>query len=262
MIVKKYILIWYQLAKASFRVFLISRISLVIFLSGKIIRFLFFMGFLYMIFLRTNILVNYQFWHVLLFYLTFNLIDSTTQMLFREVYRFRVKLINGNFDHMLLKPINSLFYVLFAWTDLLDLITLVPLIILIIIVFLHIPHINIIGILLYILLIINALLIAMTFHIFVLSLAILTSNVDNTIMLYRELTGLGKLPIDIYTEPFRSFITFILPIGIMMSFPVKVVLGLLELKFIIYSFIFTALLLFLSIGFWNLSLRKYTSFSK
>jgi len=101
------------MAKYSFQIFFVSRIGAALFLAGKVIRFLFFFGFLLMIFSGTKALSGYNFFEVGLFYMTFNFIDSTTQMLFREVYRFRYYIVSGNFDMLLLKPINVLFRSLF-----------------------------------------------------------------------------------------------------------------------------------------------------
>jgi len=210
---------------------------------------------------KTKVLAGYNFYEVLLFYFTFNFIDSATQMLFREVYRFRYYIVSGNFDMILVKPVNALFRSLFGWTDILDFITLGPFILMVIYVLTKIPEISVLGVLSYFIFIINSLIIATSFHIAVLSLAVLTTEIDHAIMIYRDVVGMGKLPIDIYSEPVRSLITFIIPVGIMMSFPVKALLGILSLQYMIIAFVFSLTILFLSVNFWNYSLKKYTSAS-
>src|SRR5438874_1581239 len=81
-------------------------------------------------------------------------------------------------------------------------------------------------------------LIALGFHIFVLATGILSTAVDNTVMLYRDLTQMGRLPIEVYQEPLRGFITFIIPVGIMMTYPGQALLGLLSLQGIIIALVF------------------------
>lgn len=245
----------------SIQIFFFSRLGAVLFLAGKVIRFLFFLGFLLLLFKKTNVLAGYNVYEVLLFYFTFNLIDSATQMLFREVYRFRFYIVSGNFDMILVKPVNALFRSLFGWTDILDLITLGPFILMIIFILIRIPQINIFGVISYILLIANSLIIAASFHILVLSLAVMTTEIDHAILIYRDVMGMGKIPIDVYTEPFRSLITFVIPVGIMMSFPVKALLNLLQPAFILSSILCGLILFYISIYFWNYALRKYTSAS-
>lgn len=257
----KYFKVWWLMTSHSIQMFFVSRLGALLFLSGKIMRFIFFFGFLLLLFTKTNALAGYNLNQVLLFYFTFNLIDSATQMLFREVYRFRYYIVTGNFDMLLVKPVNPLFRSLFGWTDILDLITLGPFMLMIIFVLTKIPAIGFGHLFVYFALIINSMLLATSFHIMVLSLAVMTTEIDHAIMIYRDVVGMGKLPIDIYKEPLRSLITFVIPVGLMMTFPVKALLGVLNFRLVLYTFIFSLILLFLSITFWNYSLKKYTSAS-
>lgn len=261
MTMERYVKIWYKMALASFQVFFSSRISTVLFLSGKTMRFLFFLGFLIYLTQKTKIFANYNLYEIVLFYLTFSFLDSAIQTLFKEVSKFRAYILDGSFDMLLLKPINSLFRSLFGATDLLDFVTLFPFVIGIGYTFFRIGNISLLGILLYILLIINSIVIAAAFHIGVLALGVVSTEVDNTIMLYRDITGMGKLPVDIYREPIRGLITFVVPVGIMMTVPVKAVLGLVTLPLILFSFFFSFFLLSISIFCWNTALKHYTSAS-
>lgn len=258
---KKYIKVFQFLAAASFQSFLVSRLGATLFLLGKILRFLFFLSFLILLVTKTKVLVGYDVWQVILFYLTFNFVDASTQMLFREVYRFRQQVISGNFDLVLIKPVSSLFRSLFGWTDLLDLVTLFPFLIAISVVMSKIPDITLGSIFLYIFLIFNALCLAASFHIFVLGLAILTTEIDHAIMMYRDITSMGKLPIDIYQEPLRFLMTFVIPVGIMITFPAKALLGLLDIRSIVIAVLINIIIFTLSISLWRYALRQYTSAS-
>lgn len=258
---QKYLRVWFYLSLLSFQTFFVSRISSLLFLFGKIIRFGFYLIFLVVLVDNTKVLAGYNLWQVILFYFTFNLIDAMTQMLFREVYRFRQYVVSGNFDIMLVKPVNCLFRSLFGGMDLIDLLTLVPFILFIVYVGYLIPGITIVNIAVYTFLIINALFIATSFHIMVLALALVTTEIDHAIMIYRDFTGMGKLPIDIYREPVRSFITFVIPVGVMMSFPPKALFGLVHMTGILIGVGISFLLFFFSIIFWRYALRHYTSAS-
>lgn len=257
----RYIKVWLILSINSFQTFFLSRFGAVIFLTGKIVRFILYLIFLVLLVSKTKILAGYNLWQVILFYLTFNFIDSITQMLFREVYRFRQYIVSGSFDLLLVKPVNSLFRILFGGTDFLDFVTLFPFIIFIVIVIAQLPQISLLGLLFYLLLLVNAMIIAMSFHILVMALAILTLEIDHAIMIYRDFTGMGKLPVDIYGEPLRSFVTFVIPVGIMMTFPVKSLVGLLSFNAVIMAFAFGIILFIVSLTVWNYSLSQYTSAS-
>lgn len=257
----KYFRVWLFLTAASFQTFLVSRVGAVLFFFGKILRFVFFLVFLLLLLSKTAVLAGFNVWQVMLFYLTFNFIDSATQMLFREVYRFRQQVVSGSFDLVLVKPVDSLFRSLLGWTDLLDLITLFPFIIFIGFVMSKIPHINFWGIIFYILLVGNGLFIAASFHIIVLALAILTTEIDHAVMIYRDFTSMGRIPIDVYSEPVRSLVTFVIPVGIMMSFPAKALLGILSTAGVLTAFVLSISIFSFSLILWRYALRHYTSAS-
>ena len=105
-----------------------QKLALSVFLVGKVLRFVFFFGFLYFLLLGNSTLAGYTSNQIIFFFLTFNLIDVITQFLFREVYSFRPMIINGDFDLVLVKPISALFRVLMGGADVVDLITIPPLI--------------------------------------------------------------------------------------------------------------------------------------
>ena len=102
--------------------------------------------------------------------------------------------------------------------------------------------------------------IALSFHILVLSLGILTSE-NNAILVYRDLVGMGRVPVDIYAEPIRSLITFIFPVGIMMTFPAKALMGLLSWQPILYAVFFSIILFYSSLSAWRFALKNYSSAS-
>src|SRR3989344_9666401 len=148
--ITKYFRVWWLMTSHSIQMFFFYRLGAVLFLSGKILRFIFFLGFLMLLLGKTKVLAGYNFYEVLLFYFTFNFIDSATQMLFREVYRFRYYIVSGNFDMILVKPVNALFRSLLGWTDILDFLTLGPFILIIGYTLFKIPGITLIAIISYI----------------------------------------------------------------------------------------------------------------
>lgn len=256
-----YFKIWKKYTINSFTTYLESRFSVIIFILGKLLRLIFFLLFLLLLVSKTKSLGGFTIYQMALFYLTFNLIDTLTQLLFREVYRFRSLIIEGRFDYILIQPINSLFRSLTGGADLLDVFMLIPIIGGIIYMFINIPGLNPCSVVAYLLLVINSLIIAASFHIFVLSIGVMTTAVDHTIMIYRDISSMGRIPIDIYKEPLRAFLTFIIPIGIMMTFPAKALFGLLSPIYIVISLGISLIFFYLSIKLWRYSLTKYSSAS-
>lgn len=257
----RYFIIWWKLTLATAQISFQSRFGAVLFLLGKVLRYFFFLFFLVILTSKAKIIVGYTFWQIILFYATFNFLDALPQFLFRNVYRFRQQILNGAFDNLLIKPLPALFNPLFGGSDAMDIPILIASILFIIIATTHLGTNSLSRVLIYVLLMVNGFLISLGFHIFVLGAGILSTAVDNTVMLYRDLTQMGRLPIEVYQEPLRGFITFIIPVGIMMTYPGKALMGLLSIQGILIACMLGCLLLFLSMRFWSYALRHYTSAS-
>lgn len=256
----RYIKVWWLMSKNSFVSVFYSKLSLVLFLIAKTLRFVFFFMFIFFLLKGTNSLAGYNLNQTVFFFLTFNLVDITAQFLFREVYRFRPQVILGGLDLTLTKPISALFRSLMGGADVIDLITIPPLIFAIIYVgrllnpsLLHTAY--------YLLLIVNGLLIAMAFYIAVLGLGIITLEIDHMVMIYRDVTNLGRFPVDIYRQPLQGILTYLIPVGIMITLPAKALMGLVSPLGVLSSLLVGMAAVFLSIQFWNYALTKYTSAS-
>lgn len=257
----KYIKLWWFLTLNTAQSTLAWRFGTAIFILGKFMRFGFFFFFLFVLLSHAKTLAGYDANQVFFFYLTFTFIDSVTQLLFREVYRFRQGVLTGLFDYSLVKPFSVLFRSLFGGSDILD----VPLAIIIAIALVYIGMklhgVTVFTTIAYVLLLVNAFLIAAAFHIAVLCLGILTTEVDNAIMLYRDVTQMGRFPIDIYRQPLRGILTFAVPVGLMMTIPAKVLMGIFTWQLILVSFTLGIGIFLLSLFFWSYALRSYASAS-
>ncbi len=253
--------IWLKYTNNSFQQILTRRFIAVVFLAGKTVRILMFLFFLGALFRGASGIGGYSREQIMFFYISFNLIDTLGQLFFREVYRFRSLVVTGTLDFVLVKPINPLLRVLLGGTDVLDLIMLGGL--LIVTVWFGWQHIsqNLFEWILYFLLVINGLMISAAFHILVISLGVITTSVDHLVMIYRDMTSMMRIPVDLYVEPIRFLLTFILPLGIMLTFPPKALNGLLSPTLIFVSILLSIIAVFLSLRFWNYSLRQYQSAS-
>lgn len=194
--------------------------------------------------------------------MTFNLIDITSQFLLRGTYAVRSMIDRGQIDLFLAQPVNTLFRIVSDIIDLLDLATLLPVLAVlgIIIARLEIP-INFGSFIFYLLLCFNALLIALSIHIIIIALSIITQEISSEIWIYRDLATMGRFPVDIYSASIQFFLTFIIPIAVMISFPAKALIGVLSGQWIIVSFIIGAVFLFTSLKLWKFALKNYSSIS-
>jgi len=255
-----YLRLWGIMTKNAFLVYTTKKILISIFMLGKLLRFGFFLAFLFFIVQGSGSLAGYSINQTMLFFLTFNLIDVIGQFLYREVYHFRGLIITGGFDMVLTKPYNALFRVLMGGADVIDLMTIPPLIAGTIYVGQQLSPTSA-QTLLYIMLLLNGLVIATAFHIAVASLGIVTLEIDHTVMIFRDLMNLGRFPIEIYREPIRGILTYLIPVGVMITIPAKVLFGIVSPLGVVISLLVGALAIILSVRFWNYALRFYSSAS-
>jgi ABC-2 type transport system permease protein len=253
--------IWLLFTKNSFEQLLLNRGLMVIFIFGKLARLGMFLFFLSLLFRGITSLGGYTASQIFFFYLAFNFIDSTAQFFLREVYRFRSLVVSGDLDLVLVKPFNPLVKVLFGGADLMDLFMLVLITTLMIYVGVTGVTLNLFSWLGFFVLVLNALLIAVAFHIVVLAIGVVTLSVDHIVMIYRDLTALMRIPVDLYVQPLRSLLTFVIPLGIMFTFPPKFLMGLLSPSLILVSLGVAVLSVYLSLWLWHSSLRHYQSAS-
>lgn len=253
---------WRRLAVNNFLTLMNTRVSFASYLAGKIIRFGFYLLFLFSLIGESNILAGYNKFEVLVFFLTFNFIDIGAQILFRGTYNIGHILVKqGKFDYVLLKPFNPLLHSLSNIVDFIDLATL-----LVLIPFLgwaigQLDEIGQIGLVLYALLLLNGLVIAAAFHILAGAVAILTFESHHVMFVYRNLTDMLRFPIDIYPQALQLVMITVVPVGIMIAFPVKALLGLLTPQLIWSAFLVSAVALWLSLKTWNWAVKQYQSAS-
>lgn len=257
---KRYLHLWLKMTSNSFQTIIASRFGMAIFVFGKLYRFGLYLGFIYFLMAGTKQLVGYNQNQVLLFLLTFIFLGAVGQMFFREAYRLRRKLVTGEFDFDLVKPMHPLFKNLAGGFDFLDLLTM-PVIIYALIKVVASVNFSPINLILYLALLANGLVIILAIHITVIAVGLMTTEIDNLIMVYRDLETMGRFPVDIYKEPLRLILTFVIPIGIIFTAPARGLLGLLAWPETLLAFIIGGLLLVLSWRFWSFALRRYSSAS-
>lgn len=256
--IKKYLKYWLKASGLAFQSLTATRGASFMFILGKFIRFFFFIWFLVIIEQRVNQVAGYSLDQLITFFLVFNIFDLFGQIFFRGIYWFRNYIVSGDLDLILTKPLKPFFQVMARHTDFLD----IPLFLLVFGYLIYqISQLSQFDIFSFLILSISGILLVLSFHLIVASLGIITTEIDHAIMVYRDLSTMARFPIDIYTEAIRGFLTFIIPIALIFTFPAKALLLLLSPGWIIFSLLFSLLFLFLSLKFWNYSLTQYSSAS-
>ncbi len=93
------------------------------------------------------------------------------------------------------------------------------------------------------------------------SLAFWFVKIDNITGLFSAFYEAGRYPISIYPGLVRALLTFLVPVAFVTTFPVKALVGELELATAIEGAVLAFIFFFVSNRFWNYALRHYASAS-
>jgi ABC-2 type transport system permease protein len=257
---KKYFYIWQKIAQYALAETFLNRWTNILFMSGKILRLAISLFFLFLLHKNIQSFAGYSIDQVIVFFLTYQFLDTVAQVIYRGVYLFSWQVRSGEMDFYLAKPINPLFRILTGKPDILDALFLIPTTILSIWLVQNL-HLTITpqSFLLYLVLLLNGFFIVTGLHILVICLGILTTEVDNAIMLYRDMNTLARFPVDIYKEPLRTVLFFIIPVGVMNTIPSQVLLNITPSYHIGITFAIGIGFLLISLRVWNWSVKQYTS---
>lgn len=260
--VKTYWRVWQITAQNALQMAFVNRWSNSLFLLGKFIRLVMSLVFLYLLKEREIAVGGYTANQVIVFLLTYQLVDLTAQIFYRGVYEFGRLIQRGEFDFLLARPINPLFRALTGSPDFNDVLFLVPTAIVSTIIIRGLElAITPWSVMLYLLLLINSFVIATSLHILILTFGVITSEVDNLIWTYRDVTKLGQFPVSMYVEPVRTALFFVIPIGLMVTVPSQVLFGEEPSVSVIGSTLFGMFFFWVSLKLWKQALKKYSSAS-
>lgn len=199
---------------------------------------------------------------MMVFFLVYQFVDTFAQILYRGVYLFSHLVRTGEFDFMLLRPMSPLFGALTGKPDINDALFLIPSTALSVWIIMGLNlEITLPSALLFGVLLVNSILIATALHIVVLVIGILTTEVDGVIWFYRDLSRMAQFPISVYMEPLRSFLYFVVPVGIMVTIPAETLLGVSSPVVIPLTTAFGSGFFILSLWLWRWSLTQYQSAS-
>lgn len=224
--INRYWQVWKLQALNAVQITFVNRGTNALFFLGKIIRLAMSLALLYLIRENVSAFSGYSVDEMIVFFLMYQFIDVSTQAVFRAVYRFGREVRTGEFDFTLIRPINPLFQSLLGYPDINDIIMMIFSTGLSVFILFQLDiTLTVSSVVFASVLIINGFLISAGLHILVLATAILTTEIDGIVWLYRDLTRLGQFPITIYTELLRFALFFIVPVGIMITLPAQVLLN-------------------------------------
>ncbi|NOY14615.1 MAG: hypothetical protein GXP43_00150 [bacterium] len=258
----KYLPIIRQNMLMSFKQGLYNPFSALIFIIGKIVRFVFFLLFLFFLFKKVPPIAGFDLYDLMFYFLVFNLIDAIAQALWRGVYHFDAKLYDGSFDYTSLYPVNTLFYHLFNYIDPLDIITLpifIGYFIFFVVKLYFVPApIFVVG---FIISLFFSLLAVMGIHILAMSLSFKSKITGELLWIWRNFSQLGRVPVRIYSKAVYFFLLYIIPVAFIINLPARVWQANISLNTWLIGIGVDLLILIIGLITWRRLRRSYVSVS-
>ncbi|MFH2085715.1 MAG: ABC-2 family transporter protein [bacterium] len=260
---KSYWQVWLRLTQLQFQQQIgNARGAALLFIFGKLFRLGTAFLMVFLIVGRAKLIAGYNLPQAIFILALFNLTSSVTQLFMRGIYVFRQKIVDGTFDFYLLNPLSELFYSLFSYTDPMDLLLFIPYLGIAIWAGIGTGFTFTLPIIISILItfiLVEIMIIA--WHIIMMGVGIRYLEVDNIIMLYRDLEKMAAFPINMYGKWGSIFLTYVMPFALMATIPANILFGLFNPW---YLLVFAALAfaqLKFALHFWYQSLLVYSSAS-
>ncbi len=260
---KSYWKVWFRLTKQQFQTQISNaRGAAILFIFGKLFRVATALAFVYVVVGKAKLITGYNLPQAVFLLMLFNLIQTISQLLLRGVYMFRQKVVDGTFDFYLLNPLSELFYSLFSYTDPLDLIILIPYVCFTLWAWIATGYpITFLAILAIIFIILISIIMVTAWHIIIIGIGVRYLEVDNTIMLYRDIERMGAFPTSIYGKMGNTILTYFFPFALMATIPANLVFGLFNPWYLLLFAALAFLQLKFAVWYWHRSLLTYSSAS-
>ncbi len=121
--------------------------------------------------------------------------------------------------------------------------------------------IDVLGLIMYCFLIINGAIVAYAVWFISMTTSFWLGRIPDLHEAFLSVASFGRFPVDIFQGSLKNILIFILPVGVMFTFPAQFLLKTLSAPFIVWSFGASIGFLCLSHWFWNFALKHYSSAS-
>ncbi len=197
----------------------------------------------------------------ILFQGTLILISGLTHFLLIMIpYKIIDEIREGTFDKYLIKPYNTLLFFSFSSVNIGGLAETFTGIVLVTWSMIKLDlSIFSFNFLVYIFLIIIGFLFAYSLMVLIAALSFLVVKSEALVSLFFRVLDLARYPVQIYGTGFRFFLTFLVPVAVMSTYPASSLVFGLDYKSVIGAIISVSLFLFISVYLWKKAMMKYSS---
>ena len=260
--IRRYARIWWRLVTLAFQNNSASRFEFFCYVFSKALRMLFFFAFAFALVGKNTGYAGYSKGEVLLFFAMMNVVDNGLQLIYRGLTILPRQVRTGEFDFVLTKPVSPFFWSTFSVFDFFDL-TTIPITFSFLWYSVHLlpyaPSLSAWLLTLYCLVI--GFILALLLNILTATASFWTPEFENGVWLYRDLSYISRFPMEVFPQGVRWFLTFVIPMFMIVAFPAKALMGRLSFDLVIASTLFTVVLGIFVRHLWKTGLSRYTSVS-
>ncbi len=167
----------------------------------------------------------------------------------------------GTMDFILTKPLNSQFHASLRRVNIWRFIDVLIGLALIVYALAHLPPVSLDRALMFLVLAACAAIMLYALIMLLITSAFWFVQLENVMELIFTFYEAGRFPVTIFPTWVRAVLTFVVPIAFITTVPAAVVLGRLNVEFVLYSIGVAALLFTASALFWRYAVRHYSSAS-
>ena len=257
---KRYLRILGVLARYNFIHQTTYRPSFFLAILGKGLRVGLFIAFADAIFRNVPGLAGWTPQRAPLLILTMFLVEFLIGVTFHRnlMYFFYEWLHSGEYDYMIIRPINTIFLTAFRVIDFFDVLPLVVIVCMITwyIFALHIPLTLIFG---YAIIIFAACAILFSVSL-LLSSILFHSLIPNGLgRIYESIVRLNRFPLDALPKFWRVALFYVVPVAVAGNIPAKFLIGTWSWAQLLYIVVFAVAIFYVAVKFWYYALRHYSS---
>lgn len=227
-----------------------------------------FVMFLYIFFIKINFsyitsLAGWTFYQVLAIVGTYMIIEGIMWIFFNNLNSFSEYIKDGTLDGLLLKPVDTQFFLSFSHGDFADIVRVVTGSSVLFWVTRNIAGISFMQVFLFLLALLNGIIILYSFNLILRCISFWTIGVTSLWFLTDRLFDSSQYPVDIYSQKIvRGIFTFVIPLAFVATVPAKMLTwAVIDWKFLFLSFVMALLFFSLARWFWKFSLKHYSSAS-
>ena len=240
------------------------RLNFFMMITGKVVRMGLLLFFFQAVFLKVNTIGGWSFDQILLLFATFHLVDYLMSITFHRNLAFHLPryIQTSELDSRMILPVNLLFFISFENIDLMDF-------------FSFLPSIGFLGYVLYrldfdfswvqavtyVLLLVNALVFLFAVVLLIATVSFWTTQSYGLARIFDNLLKIARYPLDIFEGFWKIVFVYILPLVLVAQVPSQALLQILSPEFCAFAFLVTAVFLSVSLYFWRVGLRSYSSAS-